>query len=418
MNPDEPAEYSLLLRRLAETYGVALSYEEIGGEQRHARDEDLQAVLSAMGVDAGDAQSCRRAEQAMMRSQTRLLEPVLVRSCAQDFPLRVAARLPARESPENWVYELGLEGGLTISERIQDHDFLFSEDTFEHDGLSYVRRHFTIEHAPPPGYHRLRIYPEHSWQENPDTGECLLIAHPDQCHRHERAQGVALQLYALRSEKNCGSGEFADLEDLAPFLQRREFGVVAISPVHAGYPANPLHASPYSPSNRRFVNPACIAPRRVPEWDELDAASRSAETAARDESSGQTVGVTPPSMYDAAVGQPGPPINYVAASDRRFALLEKLCLIFQEQHLARDTERAKKFLRFRERHGDRLRRQAIHDALYEYFFRECTPALYGWRMWPAAYRHPDGPAVEIFVNNRRQRVLFYEYLYWVSEEQQ
>lgn len=408
-------EYSDLLRELARRYGVALSYEEIGGEVRHAREEDLQAILGAMGVDVRDAGACRRSLHESEREQTRLLEPVIVCSYARGFPLRVEARVPLHESAEDWVYELFLEGGLTISERIVDEDFLRSQDVLEFEGLTYVRRHFVIEHAPPPGYHRLRIYQKHSLQENRDTTECVLISYPDECHVSESSAGVSLQLYALRSKRNCGSGEFADLQDLGPWLERRNYGAVAVSPVHAGYPSNPLHASPYSPSNRRFVSPAYIAPRRVAEWEGLAPDARAAEN-------GESVRSTGPGNVEHPfdgdeVGRPGPHIDYVAAGRRRLALLEKLFAIFQELHLKRNTARARKFQEFCDRHGDALRHQALYDSLYECFFQEHEPAMYGWRQWPSAVRHPDGPAVEVFARARPDRVVFYQYLYWLAEEQ-
>ncbi|MEQ9365516.1 MAG: 4-alpha-glucanotransferase, partial [Leptospirales bacterium] len=261
----------------------------------------------------------------------------------------------------------------------------------------------------------------------------LLICHPDDCFPAAAGRGLALQLYALRSEENCGSGEFADLAALGPWLAREGFGVAAVSPVHAGYPANPRHASPYSPSNRRFVNPACVAPRLVPEW--ADAAT-APEDSGRDRNTGEspphsrTPGVRResdqtirprealnPSSGSEAAGLPGPAIEYADARQRRFALLETLFARFRERHLQRDTERGRAFRRFCETHSEALRRQAVFDVLYEYFFREHEPPLYGWRQWPASYRHPDGPAVAAFARRRNDRVAFYQYLYWLAETQ-
>lgn len=428
------------LRELAQRYGVALAYEAIGGETRHADNQDLRLALQAMGVEAHDAATCRRSLREAERARSRILDPVIVASYARGFPLRVEARLPAHESPEGWMYELALEGGLTLSERIADADFLHAHEGIAFDGRTYVLRYFQIEAPAPPGYHRLRIYREDSLQGEADPGECLLISHPDECFVAEPSEGVSLQLYALRSGDNCGSGEFADLGALGPWLKKRGYGVAAISPVHAGFPANPRHCSPYSPSSRNFVNPACIAPRRVPEWaavsgeaavagveanltndpnDGIEANGRSAEqpqqSSARHESDSKATTIA--ATVGAEVGEAGPFIDYVAAHTRRFALLERLFARFEREHLARDTQRAAEFRRFQQRRGTALERQALFDALYEHFATRHEPPLYGWRAWPPAYRRPDGGAAAAFARERSHRLLFYQYLYWLADRQ-
>ncbi|MCR9142939.1 MAG: 4-alpha-glucanotransferase [bacterium] len=388
------------LEELARRYGVALDYEEIGGERREATAADLRAVLGAMGVDVRDEAACRRSLHASERERTRSLDPVIVVSCARDFPLQVQARIPAHEDPSGWAYELGLEGEVTLCERIRDADWLQARSEFVFEELTYVCRNFVIETAPPPGYHRLRIYREDSLQENGDDSECLLICHPDDCFPAPAGRALALQLYALRSGQNCGSGEFADLAALGPWLKREGFGVAAVSPVHAGYPANPRHASPYSPSNRRFTNLACVAPRLAPEWNEEEPAAPGLPAAA----------VAP-------VDHVGPGIDYAAAQTRRMALLEKLFARFQQRDIDRDSKRAREFRRYCKDRGEGLRRQALFDALYEYFFREHEPPLYGWRQWPAPYRHPEGPAVAAFARMREERIAFYQYAYWLADSQ-
>ena len=297
-------------------------------------------------------------------------------------------------------------------------------------------RYFQIEAPAPPGYHRLRIYREDSLQGEADPGECLLISHPDECFVAEPAEGVSLQLYALRSRDNCGSGDFADLKALGPWLNARGYSVAAISPVHAGFPANPRHCSPYSPSSRNFVNPACIAPRWVPEWAtesneavETIEATEAVETieatrfrveqlrqsAVRSE--GDATAATTAAPLSAEAGEAGPFIDYVAAHTRRFALLERLFARFEREHLARNTQRAAEFRLFQRRRGIALERQALFDALYEHFATRHEPPLYGWRAWPPAYRRPDGGAAAAFARERSHRLLFYQYLYWLAAGQ-
>ena len=127
-------KYTDPLRELAERYGVALAYEAIGGGTLYAADEDLRLALQAMGVDAHDEASCRRSLREAERGRSRILDPVIVASYARGFPLRIEARIPAHESPDGWIYELALEGGLTLCERIADADFLHAHEGIAFDG--------------------------------------------------------------------------------------------------------------------------------------------------------------------------------------------------------------------------------------------------------------------------------------------
>ena len=105
--------------------------------------------------------------------------------------------------------------------------------------------------ALPAGYHRLRR----------STAPVLrrrrsLVVAPARCYRAAGARrrrprlGAALQLYALRSERNWGIGDFTDLRTVVEQWGARGAGVVGVNPLHALFPHNPAHASPYSPSSR------------------------------------------------------------------------------------------------------------------------------------------------------------------------
>ncbi len=81
------------------------------------------------------------------------------------------------------------------------------------------------------------------------------------CHLPaDRGWGIFCQLYELRSARQWGIGDFADLADLARICGAAGADFLGINPVHALFTAAPSHASPFSPSNRRFLNPLYIAP--------------------------------------------------------------------------------------------------------------------------------------------------------------
>ena len=63
-----------------------------------------------------------------------------------------------------------------------------------------------------------------------------------------------MQLYALRSARNWGIGDFTDLRHAGEPWAARGAGIVGVNPLHALFPQCPAHASPYSPSSRLFLN--------------------------------------------------------------------------------------------------------------------------------------------------------------------
>ena len=85
----------------------------------------------------------------------------------------------------------------------------------------------------------------------------------------QRAWGLTVQAYALRSARNWGIGDFEDIARLAEFAAGLGADFIGVNPLHALFLADPTRISPYSPSSRDFLNPLLIAPDRVPGFADL-----------------------------------------------------------------------------------------------------------------------------------------------------
>ena len=83
---------------------------------------------------------------------------------------------------------------------------------------------------------------------------------------HGRAWGFGLNLYAFRSKRNWGIGDFTDLRDFTFYAKAAGADVVGVNPLHALHYIEPEAASPYSPTSRYFLNPLYIDVERVPEF--------------------------------------------------------------------------------------------------------------------------------------------------------
>ncbi|MCB1377930.1 MAG: glycogen debranching protein GlgX [Alphaproteobacteria bacterium] len=92
----------------------------------------------------------------------------------------------------------------------------------------------------------------------------LLIATPGRCHLPEdiasdhRVFGLASHLYALRHEGDGGIGDLETLRRFAGITSEIGGRYAGLNPLHHMFPADRSRASPYQPSDRRYIDPIYI----------------------------------------------------------------------------------------------------------------------------------------------------------------
>jgi (1->4)-alpha-D-glucan 1-alpha-D-glucosylmutase len=109
--------------------------------------------------------------------------------------------------------------------------------------------------------------------EVPAAGRCWPLP-------QSRAWGPTVQLYALRSTRNWGMGDFGDLRALIEWAAARGAALVGVNPLHALFAHNPAHCSPYSPSTRLAWNTLYLEVEAIPEYAACPPARALAESAA------------------------------------------------------------------------------------------------------------------------------------------
>ena len=82
-----------------------------------------------------------------------------------------------------------------------------------------------------------------------------------------RRFGLSSQLYTLRRAGDQGVGDFSTLATFGKAAAAKGASVMALNPFHAMFPSDRNRASPYQPSDRRFLDPAMIDLDAVPEID-------------------------------------------------------------------------------------------------------------------------------------------------------
>jgi 4-alpha-glucanotransferase len=229
----------------------------------------------------------------------------------------------------------------------------------------------------PLGYHTLRPL---------DGGAAVqVIVSPGQCcgPRRARQWGWAVQLYALRSHRSWGIGDLADLRGLAAWSATAlQTDFLLVNPLAAALPVLPQQPSPYFPSSRCYRNLLYLRIEEIPGAAKLGAdLERLAAT--------------------------GRALNQERVIDRDAIFRLKVAALEQLwQGFGGDPA----FDQYCHAQGDALNHFAMFCTLAEHYGQ-------GWRHWPAAYRHPDAPAVQRFVAAHRERVRFHQWVQWLLDAQ-
>ncbi|WP_279482062.1 4-alpha-glucanotransferase [Aureimonas sp. SK2] len=236
---------------------------------------------------------------------------------------------------------------------------------------------------------------------DPETGEAgsfaeaehrpsLACSLPEGADRRKR-WGVTCQLYALRSARSLGIGDFVDLGHLAEIAGAEGASFVGVNPLHALFLSDAGRYSPYSPSTRRFLNPFYLA------VDALPGGAQAIE-AARQE------------MPDAFEALGGDLVDYGAMGALKARLLRA---VYEASRGGLDADAD--FRAFLEKGGDALRDFALFEAISAHMRAEGGSA--GWHQWPDAFHKRSGEAVRAFEAGHADDVRFHEWLQFQCDRQ-
>jgi 4-alpha-glucanotransferase len=209
-----------------------------------------------------------------------------------------------------------------------------------------------------------------------------------------RTWGATCQLYALRSKRNFGIGDFEDLARLAEILAQVGADFIGVSPLHALFLSEPERSSPYSPSSRRFLNPLYLALDRIP-WAAAVLADVPGETAARLRALRQ--------------------VDYAAVARLKREILYRAFLEFCATEIKQRTHAAQSYLSWRTKSGVALESFALFEALSGAMV--ASGGLSGWVHWPADLRTLSSVSVQRFATEHATDVDFHAWLQWLAAVQ-
>lgn len=396
-----------LLDRLCSEFGIDNEYWDIWGRKHATSRQTKLSILASLGLNVSTPQSLdQAATEFRERFHSRPLDPVLV----------VAASAGQPSIPIRLTQEEARSARLSMAIYFEDgtaHSFAQEASALPairiENGDEIVAVQAPIPRLLPLGYHDLEVL-----IELPDgggrRGSMRLISAPDRAWQPARLEngggrvaGLAVSLYGVRSARNWGAGDFTDLRNLTAWVaETLQAAFVALNPLHALHNRQPYNTSPYLPLSSFYRNQLYLDVEAVPEF----ATCRVARRVVRHPRFQEELEALRDSEF----------VEYERVASAKSLILRALFRHFLRVHWERDTPRAREFRRWRAAEGDLLHRFATYCALDRYLHQR-NPDLWIWPDWPACYQDPDSPAVRSFVEQRKEQVLFYEYVQWQIDEQ-
>ena len=270
-----------LLARLAEAYGVQTSYRDVTGRLRGPSTECLLKTLLALGAGVNGRGGL---EGALRKRETELQGRVIAQVViAWEGALpTLTLRLPAAHAGEPLWLTLVLEDGSSV-----EAGAVLGRAVA--DGSAPVRG--WKPGILPLGRHRLRVDAAGA------VGEAWVIAAPRRCWEGAaedlgaaaqrgagpeaivtgtidaalsaldgKRWGLFAPVYSLRSRRDWGAGDLADLAALARWTGEAGGSMVATLPLLASSFGEDADPSPYRPVSRLFWNEFFLAPEDTIEW--------------------------------------------------------------------------------------------------------------------------------------------------------
>ncbi len=365
---------------LASAAGIAGDWWDVGGKRTIVSPETKIALLASLGLEAGSEAEARE-------SLTRVLDETRRRRVPYSLVMRADQPLaaPLRDAPQGREARIECENGRILEWRVGAGD---GERSDLPDGRSVEERAMALPDLP-LGRHRLLV----------DGVDCRITVAPPECYGPSAGPrkrfGVTAMLYALRRAGDQGIGDFSTLGLAGEAAGGAGAAYFGVSPMHMLFPHDRERASPYHPSDRRFLDPMLI--------DVLDAGLP------RGEALEAALGALAPTIEAAAATRL---VDYPAMWRVKHAALEALHAAFVRARRARPADPlCAEHHAFVEAGGEALRRFAAFQAI------AAGEAGADWRSWPEAVRAGDASAIEKAIARDHDAFDFALFCQWLADRQ-
>ena len=378
------------LATLATAAGLAPDWWDISGNLHHVPDDSRKALLRAMKLPADSTADLAESLYTLtnLKDFAALPASIVVRA-GQGITVTLGPALATL--PRAIALILTYEDGSATRFVVPPNNDGRAQVTGADGRIGHVRR---IALPPQPiGRYRLVC------ADRAEHGETRVIVAPERCYvppeltHGGRRFGLATHLYSLRRAGDQGIGDFSTLAEVSRQTASIGGAVVGLNPLHALFPEHRGLVSPYSPSDRRFLEPLYIDVSALPFMTELPEvqAALAANAAAF------------ASLHDVpAVDYAGVWTAKEAVLRAAFGAVTKL----PASHPAADA-----FAAFRAAGGRSLERFATFQAISAAYPSD------SWQNWPVALRDPSAQTVRDFAATQMESVSFFAFLQWLADHQ-
>lgn len=234
------------LRRLATEAGIDTGWHDVTGRHTEVPVETLRAVLTALDIPHHTTDAARDALRALATPPALPAHPALTEG--RPGALLLGPELAGIHATLEVVLEDGSRRAVAPAGEAFWHTLP--------DGSQLRARRQPMPPLP-AGHHRL---------ECGGHATALVVAPPRAFMPLDRERfGLVAQTYALRRAGDQGIGDYTALAMLAAEAEAHGAGLLGLSPPHALMPTDRARASPYQPSDRRFLEPVLIDLAALPQ---------------------------------------------------------------------------------------------------------------------------------------------------------
>ncbi len=371
---------SELLKELASKLNIATSFSYAGGSKtKEVSDEVLKFFIEGFGYKAsnnGDiVKSLERISK--LRWQRAMEACYIVNSDNKEFDIVIS--------------DSEADGDIEVLLSKEGENKFFDVYT-EFEGVEnrkgYVLFKAKVIDEVEIGYYDLKVV------TNKQEYKAMFAVAPKRCYEldkkgKEKLFGFAIQLYALKSKRNWGIGDFSDLENFIGLAGNAGGDVIGLNPLSVLNNDYPETASPYNSVSRLFLNPIYIDIEKVPyyeecwdkNWDGIN------EVKAKEK------------------------IAYKEIYEMKTKALKN---IFDRVKNDCNAWYYKEFEEFKKKEGVELYRLAVFTAIrHERFLRNENVS----DEWKKVYYNVLNPEVEKFAKERKDEIEFYMFMQFEADRQ-
>ena len=391
---------------LARLCGITMEFRDNFGVRRRISRVTMEALLTAMGVPCGTPGEVRAALEDCQRRLTEpLLSPVTVVTPGNGRNLLLNLWWPRLEVPAS----LDLEGNF-LDENGGKRLWLPSPGQLSLKEAKPAPEGYQLKLSLPlpedlaEGYYDLTFRVKGAGREK--TGATYLAVSPGRAwvppflEVGGRLWGLNLPLYALRSRRNWGVGDFTDLRAATAWAQELGAAFVGVNPLHAPQAGVDADPSPYSPSSRLFLNFLYVDLENVPETQNSPEA--------------QALLSSPDFQAGLHRLRDAPLVAYPEVRRLKRKVLEILFAAFADRHglpEAPRSPRGQDLADFVAQGGKDLKNFSLFQAISD------KKRSKDWRRWPESLQRPDTPAAAAFAREHHRDLAFHHYVQWLAAGQ-